>query len=163
MYLTKQEKKDLIVKPAKHGQGVFARKNFKIGQKIVQIIGQLITCDEDADVDEETRSNTFRFDADWYLSPKGRVGNYFNHSCRPNAKVVKKNNKLFILSIEPILKGEEIVFDYSTIIAADDIWEMNCECGDENCRGVVKQFKKLPKKVREKYLSLDMVPKHILD
>ncbi len=162
MYQTQKEKKELAIKKSKHGKGVFAKKPFKPGQTILHIVGKLITCDEDDDLDEETRSNTYRFNKDLFLSPKGRIGNYFNHSCEPNAKVIKKDNKLFITAVRQITIGEEIVFDYSTVLAPDDFWEMNCDCGSTLCRKTIKQFRTLPKKTREKYLSLGMVPKHIL-
>lgn len=163
MIATQKEKKELQVKKSAHGKGVFAKKNFKQDQTILQIKGKLVTCYEDDNLSEEDRSNTFRFDDEYFLSPKGMLGNYFNHACEPNSKVVKKDNKLFLVAIAPICKGEEIVFDYSTILASDDTWEMECHCDAKTCRGIVKQFRTLPKKLREKYLSLGMVPTHILE
>jgi hypothetical protein len=163
MIVTQKEKKELQVKKAAHGKGVFARKNFKEGQTIVHVKGKLVTCYEDDNLSEEDRSNTFRFDDEYFLSPKGRLGNFFNHACEPNSKVIKKDNKLFIIALISIAKGEEIVFDYSTILASDDVWEMECHCSAKLCRKTVKQFRTLPKKLRDKYLTLGMVPKHILE
>lgn len=162
MYLTQKEQKDVVVKKAKHGKGVFALHAFKPEQKIVRIQGRFITCDLDEDIDDEERSNAFRFDADLYISPKNRIGNFFNHSCEPNAKVIKKDNKLFMIATSPIQKGDEVFFDYSTVIASDDIWTMKCGCGSYNCRGVVKQFQKLPKRIKEAYLKKGIVPRYIL-
>ncbi len=162
MYQTLKEKKELAVKKAKNGKGVFVKKNFKPGQSIFQFAGELIACDEDDDTDEQTRSNAIRISKDWFVSPKGRMGDFLNHSCEPNAKVVKKDKKLFIVAISLISKGEEVAIDYSTIIAADDSWTMKCKCGSKNCRKMVGKFKSLPKKLRDNYLALGLVPKHIL-
>ncbi len=156
------EEKNIYIKDARNGKGAFARKKILLNQKIFEIKGVFLTCNEDDDVDEETRNNAFRYDDNLYISPGETIGNFINHSCEPNAKVVKQKNKLFIYSILPILKDEEILFDYSTILARDDVWEMECNCGSQKCRGVVKQFKKLPLKIKEKYIKEEIVPDFIL-
>lgn len=156
------EEKNVYIKNARNGKGVFVRKKILPNKKIFEIKGVFLTCNEDDELDEETRNNAFRFDEDLYISPGKDIANFVNHSCEPNVKVVKKNKKLFIYSILPILKDEEILFDYSTILARDDVWEMECNCGSKKCRGVVKQFKKLPLKLKEKYIKEEIVPDFIL-
>jgi len=153
--------KNFKIKESKNGYGVFADKSFKTGVKVFQITGKLITCYEDDDIDDITRENTIRYDEERYLSPNGKIADYINHSCEPNSRVVKKGNKLFIVAILPIKKGEEVVFDYSTIIASDDSWTMRCNCGTKSCRGKVGQFVKLSKRIKEQYLANGMVPKYI--
>lgn len=160
--MSKQEE-SLCIKKTKNGKGVFTKKKIPPNQTILEIKGVFLTCDVDDEIDEETRNNTFRFDEDLYLSPGKSVGNFVNHSCEPNSKVVKEDNKLFIYSILPIQKDEEIFFDYSTVLASDDVWEMECNCGNKECRGVIKQFRKLPKKIKERYIKEEIVPKFILE
>ncbi len=155
-------KKSIEIKKTRNGQGIFVTRNFSKNEVIFEVKGKLITCDEDEEIGDTIRDNTFRFDKEKYLSPQGKMGDFLNHSCEPNAKVVKSKGKLFIKSVQEIKQGEEIVIDYSTILASDDTWEMKCNCGAKGCRGVVKQFKRLPKKTREKYLELKMIPKYIL-
>ena len=152
----------LIVKKSRNGKGIFAARNFLAEKKIFQVTGTLITCYENDDMDEQVRANTYPYDKTRYISPTGKIGDFLNHSCDPNAKVVKEKKKLFIVSIKPITKGEEVFIDYSTILAADDVWEMQCNCGSQQCRGVVKKFKTLPKKLREEYVAKGMVPSYIL-
>jgi SET domain-containing protein len=154
--------KTLSVKKSKTGMGLFAEKNFKSGDLIVELKGKLITCYEDENIDEETRSNTIRFNNEKFLSPKGEIGEMVNHSCNPNSKITKKNNKLVLIAIKPIGKGTEIFFDYSTVLANDDIWTMKCKCGENNCRKVVKKFNSLSKKLRNNYIEYSIVPKYIL-
>lgn len=151
----------LEVKPSRNGSGVFAKKNFGPGDIVLPITGKLITCYLDDDIDERTRDNTFRFDEQRYVSPDGDA-QFVNHSCEPNTKIVKKNRKLFIVAIRTIIKGEEIVFDYSTTLASNDIWKMKCNCGSKICRGVVKRFILLPKALRERYVQEKTVPEYIL-
>lgn len=165
MVLVKQlETKDLLVKKSRNGLGVFTKKDFKKDKKVFEIKGRLITCDVlDEDVDEETRSNAYRFDKDFYISPKGKMGDFLNHSCKPNVKIMKEKGKLFVITINDIASGSELDFDYSTIVASDDIWEMKCNCGEKDCRRVIKRFKSLPKKLKEFYISEKIVPKYILN
>ena len=160
MNLTVKEKRELVVKKSPNGRGIFARREFAPDETIFEVTGTFITCNEDDDIDEEMRANTYRFDEDRYISPKGRMGDFLNHSCEPNAKVVKKDERLFIIIVAAIAKGAEVVIDYSTITASDDSWEMKCNCGTAACRGTVKKFNSLPPKIRKKYRALGMVPKY---
>jgi uncharacterized protein len=162
MRLTEREKKNLIIKKSRNGRGIFTRKAFVPEETIFQVVGKRIECNEEDDIDDETRNNTYRFDEDLYISPAGRIGDFLNHSCEPNAKVVKKNNRLFIVAVSLIPEGQEVTIDYSTIIASDDSWDMKCNCGTKSCRGLVKEFKSLPPATKKKYLSLGMVPAYIL-
>lgn len=161
MFLSAKERRDVLVKKSRNGLGIFAKKDFKRSQIIFEVTGTLVTCNEDEPMDEVARANTYRFNKNWFISPAGRLGDMLNHSCEPNAKVVKQKGKLFIMSLLPITKGQEIFIDYSTILAADDSWSMHCNCGANTCRSVIKHFYKLPKKLQQTYLSLGMVPSYI--
>lgn len=151
----------LIVKKAKHGLGVFSTRAFMRGERVVTLTGHLITCGVEDVLDERTRDNAIRFDEDVYLSPDGGVGDYFNHSCNPNVYIIKKDNALHIIARRNIRAEQELCFDYATITASDDIWEMQCACGSAMCRKKVKQFIKLPKAVQKQYLREGMVPEYV--
>ena len=161
MHLTTKGKEELCVKKSRNGRGICTRRDFLSGEIIFEVTGTFIACDEDDDVDEETRANTYRYDEDRYISPAGRIGDFLNHSCDPNAKVVKKNKKLFVIAVADIPKGEEVTIDYSTILAADDVWEMKCNCGTKKCRGLIKKFDTLPLAIKKNYLARGMVPSYI--
>jgi uncharacterized protein len=162
MRMTNIEKRKLSIKKAKNGKGIFTKNNFKKDEVILEIQGKLITCYEDDNLDEQTRSNTIRYDQEMFLSPKGKLGNYINHSCDPNTKIIKKGEKLYIISLNLIQKNSEIFFDYSTVLARDDSWQMKCNCGSDNCRKIIKSFNKLPKKIKDFYIKNKIVPKYIL-
>ena len=134
-----------------------------LNDKIIDLKGVLITCYEDDNIDDETRSNTIRFNREMFLSPKGEMGNFINHSCNPNSKIIKKNGILSIIAINHIHKGSEVFFDYSTILALDDTWQMKCNCKNKNCRNIIKSFYLLPIAIRRKYIKDGMVPKYILN
>ena len=160
--LSAKEAKTLAVKKSRNGRGIFAQKDFKPNKVLFEITGVFVTCDEDEHMDEEERANTYRYSKKWYISPKGRLGDMLNHSCEPNAKVIKRDGRLYIVAVTAVPKGAEVLIDYSTILAADDSWTMHCNCGTATCRKVIKQFNKLPKKVQESYRAQDIVPRYIL-
>ena len=84
-----------------------------------------------------------------------------NHSCEPNAGIRKINNQLFLFAARAIAAGKEIVIDYSTILADDDIWTMRCNCGRRTCRKKIRRFGSLPLELKRRYLRDGLVPKHI--
>ncbi len=160
--LNSKEKKFFKVKKTRNGKGVFTLFDFKQDKKLFEVRGKFVECNEDDDMDETERSNAYRFDSDLFISPKDRLADMVNHSCIPNAKVVKEKNKLYIYSICAISKNAEVLFDYSTIIASDDIWTMKCNCGSDKCRKIIKNFSKLPKSIQAKYRTESIVPEFIL-
>ncbi|GAI75942.1 unnamed protein product, partial [marine sediment metagenome] len=84
-------------------------------------------------------------------------GKYVNHSCNPNVGI-KKDKKL--VAIKNIKKGEEIFWDYSTSMDEDN-WTMKCKCGNKDCRKIIKDFKYLPERTKNKYLKMGIVQKFI--
>jgi hypothetical protein len=155
-------KENIEIKKSRNGMGAYATADLSPKDRIIEVKGLFMDCNEDDDIPEEIRSNTIRYDREKYISPQGELANYLNHSCDPNSYITKRKKRLYIVALQDIAIGEEVTFDYSTILAPDDSWEMNCNCGSPSCRGVVRQFKTLPKKVREKYISLGMVPDYII-
>lgn len=153
--------RNLSVKKSKNGYGIFTKKDFSKDEEIFEIQGKLITLGEDEVVDEKIRDNAFRFSREKYISPQGEIGDFLNHSCNPNSGIIKTENKLFLIAVKNIKSGEEITMDYSTITANDDIWEMNCRCGENNCRSVIKNFETLSEELKEKYLRLGVVPDYL--
>lgn len=151
----------LVVKKSRNGKGIFAVREFAPEEVLYEVTGTFITGDEDEDIDETARDNAFRYSKDLYITPAGTIGAFQNHSCEPNAKVVKKGKRLLVVAAAPVPKGAEVLIDYSTITAADDIWEMPCNCGSPKCRGVVKSFDTLPAALRKKYLKHGMVPEYV--
>lgn len=163
MRLTRDEKETLVVKEARNGRGIFTQKDIARGEIIFEVRGVFISGDEDEDIDEETRSNAYRYDADRYISPKGTIGDFLNHSCTPNAKVVKEGKKLFIRALRTLPKNKEVTIDYATITARDDSWTMKCNCGSKQCRKKIGKFKLLPQEIQERSIKRGIVPTYILE
>ena len=145
------------------GNGLFAATLYRRNRVITNIGGRRVTADEVWDTGGPFADNCFRFGPETYLDPLDGPGRYLNHSCAPNAAVEKRNHQLFLVAAQPIVKGREIVIDYSTILGADDIWTMRCRCGARWCRGTIRNIATLPAALRNDYIARKMVPGFILD
>jgi SET domain-containing protein len=155
----------LTIKPVRNGRGIVAAKNFRRGALITEIKGKIVTADEVWrywETDPRLGENCFRYDADRYLDPDGEIGQYANHSCSPNAGIIKRGRRLFLKAIAPIAAGDEVTHDYSTLLAADDVWKMRCNCGASNCRRMVANIGKLPAVTVRVYRRLGIIPDFIL-
>jgi hypothetical protein len=156
----------ITVEKVRIGLGLIATRGFRTNQLIAEIEGCVVTADEVWGywkTDPRLGANCIRYDADHFLNPDGHIGAYANHCCQPNTGLVKRGRRLVIKAISPIAAGDELTHDYSTFIAADDVWTMRCNCGVEHCRGTVRNINKLPKATLAHYHRLGIVPNFILD
>jgi hypothetical protein len=152
----------LTVLKSKTGNGIFTARAFSSGETLFRVRGPFVRCDIDDDMDDSARNNTFRYDTDRYISPTGTIGDYLNHSCEPNARVVKQRGGLYIVALRRIPAHTEVTIDYSTIIAEDDTWTMRCRCGAPTCRTTIRSFTSLPGPLQKKYIRTGVVPSYIL-
>ena len=155
----------LAVKLVRNGQGIVAMKPFRRGAILCEIKGKLVTGEEVWrywETDPRLAENCFRYDADRYIDPDGEIGQYANHSCNPNAGIVKQGRSLLLKAVSAIATGDEITHDYSTLLGADDVWTMRCNCGEANCRRVVRNVGKLPAYTIRKYRRLGIIPDFVM-
>jgi uncharacterized protein len=150
------------VRPARIGNGLYATRGFRHNAEILKIVGRVVHHSVLWKRGGRFADNCYRFGPETYLDPGDHVSRYVNHSCDPNAAVRKRNNQLFLFAVRRISSGEELTFDYSTILGDDDIWTMRCRCGSASCRRRIKRFGTLPSLVRTRYIEEGLVPKFIL-
>jgi hypothetical protein len=76
-----------------------------------------------------------------------------------------------LVALRDIPEGEEITYDYSTTmddnpekieVGDGELWNMECNCGKDNCRGIVDQFRTLPVEIQEYYTKNKYAPDFIL-
>jgi len=156
--------KGLTVKPVRNGVGIVALKSFRQGSLICEIKGKIIaakTVWRYWDTAPRLAENCFRYDAGRYLNPEGEIGQFANHSCSPNAGIVKKGHRLLLNALSPIAPGDEITHDYSTLLGTDDVWKMRCNCGAAGCRRRVRNIGSLPALLIAEYRRLGIIPSFI--
>jgi hypothetical protein len=144
-----------------HGKGVFAARQIKKGERIIEYIGERVSHDE-ADrryeAKDENDSHTFLFIVDSKtVIDAGTAGNearFFNHSCDPNCESVVESRRVFIEALRPIEPGEEMTYDYQIYREDGDPENIDeifaCRCGFPQCRGTMLWPPEPKKKSRKK-------------
>lgn len=141
-----------------HGTGVFASKNIKKGNKIIEYIGDKVSKKEgdkrSADrIKKFLNSNKtgsvyiFELDDKYDIdgSPLYNKARYINHSCEPNCEVSIEDGKIWISSIKHIKKNEELNYDYGYPFDPDDFRDHVCVCSKKNCIGYIISSDEWPK------------------
>lgn len=90
---------------------------------------------------------------------------HINHACNPNTALIREAT---LLALRRIKRGEELTYDYSITewtyerFGKFKEWEMNCNCGAENCRSVIKPFDSLSQKIKQHYYKIGALQDFIL-
>ncbi len=152
----------LILGQSELGKAVFANKDFKKGERIIEFKGKPMKRRELPKLIAPEDDRYVQVGKDKYLGHSGNYDDFFNHSCDPNSGLKFDMDKVILVAIKDIKKGREITWDYSTTLE-DDFWEIDCLCKSKNCRKRIRDFKYLPKDIQQKYIKLGVVPGFIID
>jgi SET domain-containing protein len=146
---------ELEIKKGAHGRGTFAVEPITRGQRILRFSGPFLRY-KDTSVD----TLALQIGPDLYIGASGGPDDFVNHSCDPNAGMKIQGTTAELFAIRDIAPGEEIFFDYSTIIDEDD-FTMTCLCGSPGCRGKIADGKYLPEDVWKRYEGLGILPEYV--
>jgi uncharacterized protein len=145
----------ILIGNAKHGKGLFATKNIEPGEIIAKCTGKKITYQQVLQL--KNPDNALAISKRRYLDFQPPAV-YANHSCSPNAGI----KGLVLIAIEPIQKGEEITWDYSTTLDWT-VCDFVCDCGSKDCRKTITDFVELPKRKQQYYLKKRVVMPFIVE
>ncbi len=151
----------LEVRPTRFGKGVFARREFTAGSRILQFRGRVYTRAEYLSKVNPVKCHYMQIGDNAFLGPTTTPDNFVNHCCEPNAGLKVENGKAWLVAITTIHPDQEITFDYSTSMA-EDHWEMDCACGVATCRSRIRDFKHLAPSLQQKYIELGIVPDFVI-
>lgn len=117
------------------GKGVFAKSAIACGERLVFLGGVVMRATEECgDYGVQVAEDLV------LVSPDAEdAGNFFNHSCDPNAGF---KGQIVLVAMRPIQPGEEITFDYAMCLhPAPGVprYEMQCQCSKPNCRKVITE------------------------
>lgn len=118
-----------IRKSEKHGNGLFALKNFKKGECVYSLgKGRMVKYEEIQNLSEQEKMHLDQIGENEYeiIEPPGC---YINYSCDPN--VVERNRTGYAL--RDIAKGEEVTINYAYLEKS-----FECHCGSKKCKGFVQ-------------------------
>ena len=150
----------LRVGKANTGNGVFAYEPIKKGTLIVLMRGRIMSTEAvEAAIDAGNirADDPFQIIEDTFIK-LNKLPYLFNHSCEPNAGFKQGRN---MVALHDIQKGEEIRYDYSSVVCTHCAWSMQCKCGCSRCRKKVGNASTIPKKSLEEYTKLGVLPKFI--
>jgi SET domain-containing protein len=116
----------------KGGYGVFAREPIEKDELLSVWGGEVLTEEQLALEPVERQTHGIQVEEKVYLLPlvQGDPGDYFNHSCDPNAGL---SGQICLIAMREIAAGEEICFDYA-MSDSSDYDEFECHCGAASCR-----------------------------
>jgi hypothetical protein len=152
---------DLRLVDTIYGKGIIANKNFMKGEGVLEFSGPRLHRDELPPISNFEDDRYLQVGLVEYIGESGGLDDFVNHSCKPNCKVVITSGGVFLEAIEIIEIGREITFDYSTTMDEND-WELDCLCGNLECRGRVKDFRTLPTHIKDNYIKLGAIPDFII-
>jgi len=152
----------LELRPSHHGQGVFTTEKIHEGEVVFAFEGKFFLRHELPTPYSSVEDKYLQVGDYLYIGPSGKLDDYVNHSCDPNAAViVEETPTIFLVAIRDIQAGEELTFDYSVTMNEDE-FEMPCNCHSVICRKTIRDFKYLPEAVKERYKAMKIVPNYAL-
>jgi uncharacterized protein len=139
------------------GYGLFAKRKIRKGEIIATFKGGIkrVIIKNKKDSENFAGTHLMGLAKTLWLVPKKEDPLYYtNHSCSPNSGI---KGKVRLYALRNIGKDEEITFDYSTT-EEDMFWYMQCNCGVNKCRKIIRSIQYLPYKNFQEYLPY--VPSH---
>jgi hypothetical protein len=124
-------------KSGTEGRGLLARAPFRAGELVTVLAGLHATGSQAETLTSRNAAapHPMMLDDDVYLIQAPDDGAaYASHSCDPN---IWLDQGFSLLARREVSMGEELTIDYATRIA-DPAWQMACQCGSANCRGMVR-------------------------
>ena len=136
-----------IKKSSIHGNGVFAARDIKEGERIVEYLGEKITKEESnrRGLEQEEKSKKtgegavyiFELDEEYDIDGNFEYNDarFINHACGTNCEAENIDGHIWIVATRDIEKGEEILYNYG--YALEHFFEHPCRCGKPNCVGYI--------------------------
>ncbi len=145
----------LIEKKSSNGMGTFAKKNIKKGMLLMIFGGYVLSHKEEKGLPKKISDLGIQIENGFTIGPisasQNLFGNFVNHSCEPNAGI---RGQISLYSMRNIKKGEEICFDYGTVLFGSKnkpTYEMKCHCHSKTCRNVITDLDWKKPELQKKY------------
>ena len=128
-----------------HGRGAFARRDIPAGTRLIEYVGLQVSKKKSDEL--SLRQNSYLFTLNESSDLNGKVSwnpaRLINHSCEPNCEAnLDENDHIWIFSIKPIARGEELTFNYG--YSLEDFMKFPCRCAAPSCVGYMVSEELLP-------------------
>jgi SET domain-containing protein len=142
----------VIVGVSRFGRGLFAVDDIAVGETIAEFDGEIYTAKLASLLPNDpplyVQDHAVQFSDTQYRYSK--YGVLIDHSCDPNCGINGKGADFRMVAMKPILKGQELSYDYE--MTEDSDWRMeDCACGTPICRKVISAYRNMPMETRKKY------------
>ena len=122
-------------------KGLYASKDIRIGTRIIQYKGKIISNTEvEQNPKFDNERDIYLFDINTKYSLDGdfswNTAWLINHSCDPNCEVDGSGYKIWVTAIKDIKKNEELTYDYG-FSYDKDYKQFPCKCRSKNCCGFI--------------------------
>jgi uncharacterized protein len=128
--MKRQLHRNVEVKRAAHGLGLFASGPIKRGDVVGEYWGEIIT---EAEADRRGGKYLFELENNMAIDGKTRknIARYINHSCTPNCTPEEdvEARRVRIKARRAIKAGEELVYNYGKEYWQAHIKPLKCRCG----------------------------------
>ncbi len=131
---------------AKGRRSLFSRKNFKTGEVISTFYWDQVF--------PTPTYLTVQISEHEHILLQPEYLECINHSCNPNAFF--DTTRKHLIAVRPIKAGEQFTFFYPSA-EGDMDQAFECQCGSENCIGMIKGAKYLPENVLKNYQFTDFI------
>jgi hypothetical protein len=132
------------------GTGVYALKDFDIGEVVLDIDDSDIVTDPSKLSAEDNEFNCDYLDNGKIILMKDPERS-INHSCDPSTYVKTIDGIRKVIAKKKINVGDEVTYDYA--INGENAGTFPCHCGSKKCRKIyVGNFFKLPRELQIEYL-----------
>ncbi len=115
------------MKKSGSGLGLFAEKDFKKNDFVIEYTGEIIS---EKEAEKRQGKYLFTINSKWCIDGKERknISRYINHSCRPNCEARLSGKKVFIYAKKKILPGDELTYNYGKEYFDEFIKPYSCKC-----------------------------------
>lgn len=142
----------------KKGMGVFAAVPIAAGETVAVFGGFIVAISDLPSLQERVpqvhdvvQRIAYQISDDLVVGPTHEEQfspvEYLNHSCRPNCGF---SSQLELTAMRDIAPDEEITMDYAMCITSS-IFDMDCACGESNCRERVRATDWTIRALQDKY------------
>ena len=153
---------NLVTRSCNGGKGTFTRRNIQTNTRILEFTGDRVVRDIVNHAQATGGPDSFlQIEENSFIGSSGKVDDYVNHSCDPNCGLEFTGDRIYLKSIKPIKRGEELTFDYATSQKSFP-FRFHCRCGSSDCRGEIGDYNEIPEYRKSLYLSMGVIAPYLM-
>ena len=153
---------NLVTRACNGGKGIFTRRKIPANARILEFTGDRVVRDiVDQALADGGPDSFLQVEENSFIGSSGTVDDYVNHSCDPNCGLDFAGDRIYLKSIKPIKRGEELTFDYATSQNSFP-FRFHCRCGSVQCRGEIGDYNEIPAPLKAYYQSMGVIAPYLL-